>query len=455
MPRAIACAYRHANLNKPAFGNSGMARIRALLIFTLLVAASISVFAGYREQMEARVLSTDGYPVQGAELYVEYEISQSRGEFITGPKITNSSGRAYFDFSNSEYNEEDTNKDYTVIAKFGESENAAKFTLGIGDYPRTVVVAAYPVYINLKDKDGNPISVPIEVAGLKKTTDAWGNALFILPPGNHTAIASYKGVERKQSFDVMGKTELNMSVKLYNLTVKTVDDEGNPISADVYVDAQQKTADYTEGFAHFEDILDPQPSVSAYWGRFKKVVLVNLDVDNVVVAYFDTHPPGIGEIEANWKDRYLQVRTSVDDNATYASGMQEGQASVKLVYTTLSGGEREVPMYSIGYNFYEGLIPVSGAEAQIRYSIVAQDADGNRKTSSDIFVLPTSPDGGGSRQITEPPEIPSISQPDQSMLIIVGIGILVIIAGVTFHYYQEHLTVGKPGQPPLPPMPPK
>ncbi|GEM_PF-4815195 len=426
----------------------GNAKFLMVLLFAALL--SNAIFAGYREKTIIRVWSKSGYAVEGAEVSVTYEITRTRGMFTAGPKTTNSTGKVYFDFSNSEFNKNDTNLDYTVSVKFGGATGSGSFKAGKGEYPRTITVDAHLVTIFISDKDGKPLSVPVSVGNLSKTSDSGGGVFFIVPEGEQTVSASYRGIERKLPLDVKGDMYLSLTIKLYNASIRVLDDNGAPLATEVYVGAQQKYTD-SDGYARFDDIFDPQSQVSVYWGKFKKVVPANLGTNNQITIYFDTHPPNIGSIEAQWKDRFLQVRAAVNENTTHASGMRTGNASVRLVYTTISGGDREVPMYAVGYNFYEGLIPISGTEAQIKYTVVAQDADGNRKTSSDTFVLPTTAQGGRPPG-SEPPEMSPLGRPDQSMLIIVGIGIVVIIAGVTLHYYQEHLSVGK--QPPMASPPP-
>lgn len=428
----------------------------ALLALAILLASAF-VFAGYREQMEVRVLNSRNQVIPGADVSVTYEISESRGEFTTQNKTTNERGRVSFDFSNSEYVQNDTNLKYTVNAYFMGLENHTEFIYGIGEYPRAVKLSAFMLYITTLDKDSSPISVQVKVGEQSRQSDELGRAYFMVTPGRHTITTDYKGYERKQDVVINNDTIMNILIKVYNLTVKVVDDAGKPIQADIYIGAQQKTSD-AQGYAQFSDVQEEKPQVSVYYGRFKKAAYPNLDAQTDILIFFDSHAPDIRNIEAEWKDKFLQVRAIVDDNGTYASGMGERNASVKLVYSSVEGVEKEVPMYGIGYNYYEGLIPVAGTEAQIKYTILAYDADGNRKSSSDAFVLPTNRDVPGKGEKTEPPKLGENLAPLQNntnTLFMIGVGIVLIIGGIGIYYYRDRIPgLGGGLEPPMPPSPP-
>ncbi len=427
----------------------------AIALAALLLAGTF--FAVYVENIEVRVLDQLGRVVPGAAVYATYEISKSKGHFTTKTKLTNGRGRVNLSLYNVEYLDSETNKDYVINAQFGDKATSTGFTAGVGEYPRTVQVEAYYVGIRTQDKDGRPISATIGLFGQEKQTDSGGGAYFLLPPGEHELATSYRGISRASKIFVSGDSTFNVSVILYNFTVMAIDDDGQPLAADFYVGPVQKKGD-GNGSAFFENIIDPQPQIAAYFGRFKKIVQADLAGKSEVSVVFDTHPPKISGVQAEWKGKFLQVRATVEDVGKYASGLAKGNASIKLLYITLNGTEREVPMYAIGYNLYEGLIPGTGVEKQIRYSIRAIDAEGNAKTSQDTFVLPTNLNEPPSQGQQQPP-LGSLGQTFQETNILpqaAAFVAIVLIIFIAYHYRNKLPIIGRGGlEPPAPPSPPE
>lgn len=436
------------------------AHVLAALAFLLLLSSPI--FSSYVENIEVRVLDQLGRVVPGAQVNATYEISKSRGAFTTKTQTTNERGRAQLSLYNVEFVESATNKDYVIHAKFGSSRSDTGFTAGAGEYPRTVRVSAYLLNVYVTDRESLPVNAVVGADGEEKQAPD-GFAYFMLSGGQHEITAKMGDVVRSKSVSLSSDASMNITIVLYNLSVRALDDRGQPLQADIYVGPTQKKTGL-DGMAYFEKVTDLAASVTAYFGRFKKVANVSLEGGDSVTFAFDTHPPAISDVNSEWKGKFLQVRAAVADNGTYASGLRGGDSSIKLQYVTLNGTEREVPMYGIGYNLYEGLIPSSGVESQIKYTILATDADGNRKASSDTFVLPTNSGGGRQSSAAEPP-LPrfNTSANDENNLAIFGIAAIVaILAGIIYIFRNQLPFFGgglaKPpprSPPPPPPVAPK
>jgi len=432
------------------------AQIFAALALALLLISIAS--ASYVENIEVRVLDQLGRAVPGATVNATYEISKTRGPFTTKTKTTNERGRASLSLYNVEFVQSATNTGYVIHASFGNSQSDTPFTVGVGEYPRTVRVNAYLLNVYVIDRDSRPVDAVVAAGNSEKATEG-GFTYFMLSEGYHGITAKMGDVVRSKAITLSSDSSMNITIVLYNLSVKAVDDKGQPIQADVYVGPSQKKTGL-DGTAYFEKVTDPAASVTAYFGRFKKVADASLETGDSITIPFDTHPPIISDVNSDWKGKFLQVRAMVVDNGTYASGLRGGNSSIKLQYVTLNGTEREVPMYGIGYNLYEGLVPSTGLESQIKYTILATDADGNRKASSDTFVLPTSQGGGRQTNTTEPPA-PRFNTGGNggNNLALFGLAaIIAIIAGVVYMFRNQlpGFGGGLAQPPPSPPqVPPK
>lgn len=344
---------------------------------------------GWGELVQVRVLDAYNRLLPNATVNVTWQLSETRGYTTSINRFTNLAGRVNFSIDNTEIEKSATDYTYIVRVGFQNWTNRSTYTVNVGAVPRTLTLPVYNVVFQVKDKEGHPLSIPLAVDGKSiGRSDAGGVATMFFGQGLHNVSAQYGDLRKSLTFNVQDDMTVNVSLKLYNLAVRVMDDTGAPLIAQVYVGSTSKPTD-NSGKVVFYNLTDPSPLLNAYYGRYAKTSLVNLDGQNETTLLFDTHPPEISDVQSGWKGSVLQIQAKILDLGDYSSGLREGNASISIYYITPDGNQHTMPMYTIGHNLYEGLIPISGGAEQIRYTVQAIDADGNAKSSSDIFVVPT------------------------------------------------------------------
>lgn len=392
---------------------------------------------GWGEATDVRVLDALGRPIENAQVYITWEISESRGQGTTKTLATNELGRAQFSLTNVEFDEEDTNYEYTVHASYGNTNINKEFTFGIGSSPRTVNMPVYMITFWAKDSRYKPMQITLRVDNkYDLKTNADGIGMIQLDTGRHTVSPVFMDLQDRVEFEVKkDDAQINLTVGLYDLAIKTIDDEGNPVSAQIYVGTVSKKSG-ADGWAIFNEVTKPEVVVKASYGRYKKTVEANLSQGNSTMVIFDAHPPKISNVMPQWENNNLQVRAIISDEGEYASGMSGANATVDLFYIGADNVQKKLPMYAVGYNLYEGLIPMQAGMASVRYTIQATDADGNTVSEADTFVIPTS-QGAGSNLGGQPPASAISENLSVDMAIIPAIVLLVIIIVAAGYWYYK------------------
>ena len=364
-------------------------------------------FAKWGETTEVRILDAYGRVLPNAQTNITWEISKSRGYATTKTKLTDARGRAIFLLENIEFSENDTDFQYIVRAKYGNSTAVANYTYNIGETPRTLTLPVYWVTFVTRDTTGKPISMKISIddgAYLLQTNND-GISTIPIDASNRTAVASYGAFTKRFLLEVGGDKTYNITAKLYNPQVRVLDDAGTPLDAEVHIGEFEKTCD-KDGYAKFYNLTDPTPLMTVYYGRHKKSKMLNFDATEQVLVLFDTHPPEIQNVQTEWTGQVLRVLAIIQDKGKYASGLAEGNASIELYYISENNLQVKVPMYAVSYNMYAGDIPIGSGTPVVKYIVQATDAEGNSKSSADTFVIPTSGDGADNNTV-EPPINPN------------------------------------------------
>ncbi|PIT84236.1 hypothetical protein COU37_04180 [Candidatus Micrarchaeota archaeon CG10_big_fil_rev_8_21_14_0_10_45_29] len=424
-----------------------MKKIVLSAMFLFLAISAISFAAdeeygggGWAEYVSVQVLDSLGIPIEGAQVNITWEITDARGYATTKTLITDSVGKTgSFMLTNQEYNAEDTNYDYIVNARYNDAYANKTFTYGKGSAPRTVFLPLSTITFRIRDGAGLPVQVELVVdKKYSMHTNANGIATMLLANGTHSVQPYYMDMQDTTDFIVKGLQTVDLTMNLYALAVRVIDDEGNPIAAQVYAGTQtQKSID--DGWAYFKNITNPQVVVKTSYGRYAKTVPVDLDADDEAIVVFDTHPPEIESIQPQWQEKNLQVRAIIEDKGAYASGLRGGNASVELYYMGSDRVQKKVPMYSVGYKLYEGLIETDGQVQTIRYTVQASDADGNTASNSETFVIPTANPSGFVGGAT-PPANPVSEQNSADWAIIpVIVFVIAIVAVIGYYYYKMRM----------------
>jgi len=205
-----------------------------------------------------------------------------------------------------------------------------------------------------------------------------------------------------------------------------------PLSAEVGSGSELLQTD-ARGEVHFSNRSDSTLAVTAYYGNLKKEAVIDLTLFNRTLMVFDVHPPSIGELTSIYNGSILIVRTTIVDDGGYASGLGERRASVVMQYT-LPGQTKPktTPMYTVGYNLFEGAIPIAGNVGDVRYTITATDADGNPTQSTDVYTIRIDPTKPKPNVQIKPAEAPPDFFGQYGWMLML---LVVVLAGGGYWYY--------------------
>ena len=398
---------------------------------------------GYVEQVTIRVLDEKGRVVQGALVNITWEITKARGKATTKTLETNEKGRVSFTLTNLEFDPQDIDKTYDVKVKYGTSFVQRTYSAINGKVEQTVVLPVYEVKFLVRDKELNPIpDVKISVGSRSATTSKGGVAYIVLEPGDHSATPHYADLNQQVPFTIANKdVQVNITLELFTLTVKTIDEFETPLVTQVSIADQSKQTD-EKGIAVFENLTTKDAIIYATYKDYRKTEQTDLSRIKFATLVFDYTPPQISAINAKRHvDGNLLVQATVKDLGEYASGLSGDNASVVIIYFDSQDQQRMLPMYLVGYELYEGIIPMSQEQASVRYSIYAVDVASNSVSSSEIFVTQNDKKEGFDN--SDPDVVPEVeieyNEPIRLdwAFVPIMVAVLVVIAVVGYWYYNN------------------
>jgi hypothetical protein len=419
-----------------------MGKSAPILLALGVLLLSSQLFAGWFENVEVRVLDSHLLPIPNATVNITYQLSDGRGYVTTKNWMTDSNGRVKITIENVEYDNKTTDYTYIVRASFGNSSATETFTYGVDKMPRTIQLEVYALAFFVKDTDGKALSVSIRMdSKLTAKTNANGFASLLVEKGPHTATLTYGTNSKDIRFTMDDDRTINVTFKQYEVVMRVLDDTGAPLDAELHLGVM-KASTNADGYAYFYNVTDSQPLLNAYYGRYRQNRLINLDIDRNFLILFDTHPPTIQALPAEWDGHQLKVRAIITDPGDYASGLREGNSSIQIYYIDKDNFQKKLTMYSVGHNLYEGVIPLAEDVPALRYIIQATDATGNSKSSSDTFVIPTrdpsAVEGGGAPPI----DVSSNSGRIENIAPFGMLVLLVALIGIGAWYYSSKKKAG-------------
>jgi len=408
---------------------------------------------GYVEQLTIRVLDPYGRAVTGALVNATWTVTNSRGTATTKTLQTGTNGRVNFTLMNVEYDPEDTEMTYVVRAGYANANVTQSFEAYNGIVERTLQLPVYNVMFRVRDKEYRPIEgVTIRVDKKYTTrTSKNGIAYMILGMGNHIAIPEYGDLEKEVKFSVENDTTVGIELKLYNLELRVVDEQSTPLEAQVHIGTHTEKSSLT-GWTEFTNITTNEVVVDASYGRYKKSISLDLNNTRQYTIVFDSTPPKIEEVFAQYQQGSIQIRAVVRDDGTHASGLVEDKASILLFYLGEDSVQKTVPMYAVGYGLYEGLIPSDNPQTVVKYTIQATDADGNSATNSDTYVI-SAPDPSDFENIPAAPEqvAPEGLGFNWALVPIIAVVGIIIAIGGYLYYNSKRPPSQEEHEEPLPP----
>jgi hypothetical protein len=415
------------------------------LLFAAFLLLSGSLFAGYTMNLTAQVFDQAYRPVEGASVYVEYELNPVKGDVKTKPKLTDSTGHASIMFTNYDEIENTTNYAYTLFVKYGNQLSSASLIASNGQKRTyTMMVESHLAFVRVLDQDRKPLSANLTVSESTKPTSEEGTTFFALPPGNYTLRVERGDLVKNVPLDIgnsTGDRNLDIVLSYYDLDVSVQDDLRRPLPAQVEVNGIMRMTN-DEGIAHFENITTDSPEVIVTFGQGIKRFTPSLQLAKKIDVVFDLGKPLIKEQYSTLSPSGVgTVRFFVEDFGPQASGIDTVSVSYEI-----EGGQNFLSVYAIGYNTFEAKIPAQPAGTLVKYTVEVADKEGNAEIGYGNYVIPSEGQINQSANSTQPPPPP----PPQSISneeIMIGIVVLAIIAFAAIYYFnRKRGEVAKPPQ---------
>ncbi|MCX6770538.1 MAG: carboxypeptidase-like regulatory domain-containing protein [Candidatus Micrarchaeota archaeon] len=430
-----------------------------LSAFFLLLAAGVLVLTGapwakYTENLTVQVFDNFLRPVEGAQVYVDYELNSVKGNIETKPKLTDSHGYAGMLFTNYESIDSETEYSYTLYVKYGDQLDSASLIAVDGENRiYTMQVESYIALVRVFDQNGHPLQANATVGRATKPTDSSGSTFFALPPGNYALKVERNDLVKNIPLAIANSTgdqSIDVMLSYYKLDVHVQDDRRHPLSANVEVNGAGSETD-SDGMAHFENITINSPQVIVTYGQGIKRVQPNLQASPSLEVTFDLSKPSI-------KDQYSALSSSgvgmirffVEDVGPEASGIDAVSVSYEV-----AGVQNALSVYAIGYNSFEAKIPAQPAGTLVKYTISVSDKEGNTAVGHGDYVVSLGGGAPGAANTSSPgasmPSMPSI--PNEG--IFVGIAVLAVSAFAAIYYFNKKKGGEIPPPPLAPPMVPQ
>ncbi|MFA6327970.1 MAG: hypothetical protein WCY41_00830 [Candidatus Micrarchaeia archaeon] len=424
----------------------------------LLLAAGMLLLSGapwakYTENLTVQVFDNSLRPVEGAQVYVDYELNSIAGNVKTKPKLTDSRGYTNIVFSDYEEIDSETEYAYTLYVKYGDQLVSASLIAGAGEnrtYENrtyTMQVESYIAIVRVLDQRGKPLQANVTVGNATKPTDEAGSAFFALSPGSYEIRVERGDVVKNVPLvleSATGDQSVEVLISYYNLDVRVQDDKRRPLPARVEVNDLSSETD-GDGMAHFENITTSSPSVVVVYGQGIKRLQPNLQASSSLEVTFDVGKPSIQDQYSTLSQSGVgTIRFFVEDSGPEASGVD----SVSVSYA-VAGVQNMLSVYTIGYNSFEAKIPAQPDGTLVKYTITVSDKEGNSAVESGSYVASS---GGGSSIDTNAssPGAPAPSISSDGML--VGIAVLAVLAFAAIYYFNKKKeTAGDSAPPPIAP----
>ncbi len=414
-----------------------------LILLSPHTRAQVGITSGWGEQLEVRILDGHDRPIPGAMVNVTWPINAYKWG-VTHTVATDARGRAHFSIATYEFMADKVNYTFYINASYDGKRVSGSFDHRIGSQPRTLWIPAYRVDLFTRDQNGRALSLDVVADGqVRARTNENGWAQLVLAKGSRSLVASFAGSQQKLTLDVQDDRNATFVFRLYNVRIRLLDDAGNPLSIALNAGPDLYSAD-EQGYVNLYNLTETTLPITAIYGNFKKSMTIDLSLLNQTVLVFDTHAPVIGAPQSVYNGTTLVVSVPVSDKGDYASGMSSGQAAVMLQYTPAGSLEpRTVPMYAVGYNRFQAAITLPAGSPDVRYTIIATDADGNQAQSTDVFNIAVLPPPNKTQSTITPAPV----QADLAGQFwwVGGVLLLVIIGGGYWYYVSRRPPSSMPG----------
>lgn len=417
----------------------GFALLKIFCLFGILLFSSVSwaCEAGFTDTLNIKVIDHKYRPIEDAKVTVTYQKDQTTGKgyITTNPRYTGADGKVQETIRNIEVFENRVKCDVTITAEYDgvivereieAQSHSAELQVRFED--------AYLLALKVVDKHGSPITgTQIRINEMYFNTSSTGYVSIIVNSGTVEVAVPYLNGVISQDIEVEDDTSYTLQARVYPLSVQVVDDQGDPLVADIFIEDQK----YEGTGVEIEEIALQSPYVEVVYGSLEKTPEIDLSMETEYIVSFDLTAPEIKNVEVERDEDELRIRFFVYDYGTYATGPNLDETTVS--YTVGGITEYAVPYADSGSYVVE--MPVPPENTLLRFTITTYDMEGNMQTvNGQYLVTPEQENGGETPPLTngeengegEPPTEPE----DNTLLIVVGAIVIVVLAYAVWSYIR-------------------
>ncbi len=417
----------------------GVVKIKALFAALLLTGLVLAATCGpgWEETVLVQVLDSNGLPLPNASVQATYQLDYTTGKgyTTTEPVKTNSTGMVKIHMKNLEIISERVDCSFTIIATYDNQRTMKDFQVGQHPNILTIPLAVSRVVFNVFDQNGNPLpGALILIRNMTTRTNSQGQAVLEVGKGDAKVVVLYKeGALVRDVKIVNNKEQINVEFPIYSLTLRVVDDNGDPLpEAVVKIEGETYYPD-KDGYVRLPMITTRNPRIAVFYKGTKRELWADLSAKQNYGVIFDFTPPVIKDIKPVVENGRVRLIFSAVDPGKTPSGIAPEGLVVKVI--TSSGRHEEVTPYVIGPGEYKA--DLGRAEPGVwNIEIDAKDDAGNeQRVKGYITVKETSSSGNNNGTGSNP--APEKKGGFNILLIILGLGVLVVIILIVAHYLQE------------------
>jgi len=365
---------------------------------------------------------------------VTYQKDQTTGKgyVTTNPRYTGADGKVQETIRNTEVFENRVKCDVTITAEYDgktmerkieAQSHSAELQMRFQD--------AYLLMLKIVDKHGAPIAnTQIRVNEMYINTSSTGHANIIVNKGAVDIAVPYLSGVISEEIDLAGDMAYTLQAKVYPLSVRVVDDAGDPLVAEIFIEGQE----YEGPEVEIEEIALQGPHVRVVYGSLEKSPEIDLAMQTEYVVSFDLTAPEIKNVNVERGKDDLKISFFIYDYGKYATGPDLDETTVS--YTVGGITEYAVPYAESGSYLVE--IPVPPENTLLRFTITTYDMEGNMQTVNGQYLVTPEQENGEEPPPTngeangEPPAEPG----DNTLLIVVGIIVIVALAYAVWSYIR-------------------
>ena len=404
------------------------------LLFLASDAFAAGCEAGFEETLHIKVIDAHYRPIEGAAVNVTYQKDQTTGKgFVTtNTQYTGADGKITETVRNTE--QFDSKVECTITIEAGYDGTVVKQNIEVHSHSAEIrlrFVDAYVLGLTVVDRYGHPISnTQVRINEMYRNTSETGYVGIIVNSGLIEVAIPYMHGVLTDEIEVTDDTAYTLHAQVYPFTLSVVDDSGQPLAAQIFIDNDE----YYDTGIEISEMALPTPHVRVVYGSLEKTVPVNLAEESDYTVSFDLTPPEITNVEIVREDADIKITFYIIDPNYLASGPDLDQTT--LTYSIGGVTQTGVPYAESGAYAVE--IPAPPVNTLLRFTITTHDMEGNMNTiNGEYLVTPEQEDTPPPTEEENGKTPPPVEEEgDNLLLIIVGIVVVLVFAYAIWSYIR-------------------